>query len=136
MRKFSNWGNNRSQQNRRPMNRPLGKFDPRVDNSSEILASFTFRTVKASYGDDSERLLRKFKRVVEASGVLSEIKKREHFKSRSQKRREQKMKSIKNVRKRQAKLERMLDFDSKKANPRPYNQRPQYDDGQQMQSNS
>lgn len=127
MRKFNSWGNNRQHQHRGQMNGPLGKFDPRVDNSREILNSFTFRTVKADYGEDSERLLRRFKRVVEASGVMAELKKREHFKSSSQKRREQRLESMKNVRKRKAKLERMMDFDSKKVITRPHNQRRQQD---------
>jgi small subunit ribosomal protein S21 len=124
MRKFNNWESNRPYQNRRPpQHRPLGKFDPRVDNSQDLLNSFTFRTVKAEPGEDNERLIRRFKRVVEASGVLSEIKKREHFKSKSQKRRERHMKAIKNARKRQAKLEMMMDFDSKKVKFRPYTPR-------------
>jgi len=123
MRKFNNWNNNRSPQYRRTSFRPVGKFDPRIDNSEEILKSFTFRTVVADYGEDTERLLRRFKRVVEASGILSEIRKREHHKSCGQIRRERHLKSIKNVRKRQAKAERFADYDSKKPANRPYNQR-------------
>jgi small subunit ribosomal protein S21 len=124
MKKFNNWNSNRSQHNRRQQSyhRPSGKFDPRTDTSYELLDSFTFRTVKAEPGEDADRLIRRFKRVVEASGVLSEIKKREHFKSNGQKKRERQMKSIKNARKRKAKLDKM-DFDSKKINTRPNPQR-------------
>lgn len=123
MKKFSHWNTNRPQYNRRPPYRPVGKFDPRVDNSREIYNSFTFRTVRAEYGDDNERLLRRFKRVIESSGILSEIKKREHFKSAGQKRKERHIKAVKNARKRQAKMDRMADYDSKKVNTRPYTPR-------------
>jgi small subunit ribosomal protein S21 len=118
--RFNGVNNNRQYRGRPPF-RPVGKFDPRVDNSREIYNSFTFRTVKAEYGDDNERLLRRFKRVIESSGILSEIKKREYFKSAGQKRKERHIKAIKNAKKRQAKMERMVDYDSKKVNTRPYN---------------
>lgn len=126
MRKFNHWGNNRPQYNRKPLFRPLGKFDLRVDNSADIMASFTFRKVKAEPGEDNDRLVRRFKRVIEASGVLSEIKKREYFKSDGQKRRERHMKAVKNSKKRQAKMERMMDYDSKKVTVRPSQSRRPY----------
>jgi small subunit ribosomal protein S21 len=139
MRKFNSWNNNGNSRppNRRPAFRPLGKFDLRVDVSREILSSFTFRMVKAEPGEDNERLLRRFKRIVESTGILSELKKREYYKSPSEDRRERHMKAIKNSRKRQAKLERYADYDSKKVNTRPppqqqyrrpsYNQAPVQD---------
>lgn len=123
MKKFNNWNNNRQYRPKVPFRHPA-KFDPTVDTSRELMNSFTFRTVKAEYGEDNERLLRRFKRVVEASGVLSEIKKREHFKSNGQKRRERHMKAVKNARKRQAKMERWADYDSKKVPPKFNNRRP------------
>lgn len=119
MKRFNNWSNNRPPPRRSHFSRPPTKFDPRIDNSREILASFTFRTVRAEQGEDNERLMRRFKRVVEGAGVLAEIKRREAYKSPGEKRREREMKSIKNARKRQAKLDRMTDYDSKKINVRP-----------------
>ncbi len=116
MRKFNNW-NNRPYVKKAPYRPANTKFDLRVDNSREILASFTFRQVKAEPYEDNDRLLKRFKRVIEGSGLFSELKEREYFKSNGQKSRERLQKSLKNARKRQAKADR-IDYDSKKFVPR------------------
>lgn len=99
--------------------RVFEKFDPRVDNSEDIRKSFINRTVKAEYGEDPERLVRRFKRVVEASGVLSELKKRAFYKSPGQLAREAELKALKNIKKKKARAEKFQDYDSKRINPRP-----------------
>ncbi len=116
MRKFNNW-NNRPYIKKTPYRPSNTKFDLRVDHSSEVLASFTFRQVKAEPYEDNDRLLKRFKRLIEGSGLFSELKKREYFKSEGQKKRERMQKSLKNAKKAQAKASR-IDYDSKKFVPR------------------
>lgn len=51
-------------------------------------------------GEHVESLMKRFKRVVESSGVMRELKRREYYMSPSEKRRDKKAKALKRLRKR------------------------------------
>ena len=134
MRKFNRPNNNRQRfgdGNRRPrFTRPVREIpsDPSKVDTEQVLKSFTNLTVRAFANEDNDHLIKRFKRMVEGAGVLSEIKKREHYKSPGQKRRERQLKSIKNARKKKARQERFdSHYDDKKVSfrPRPQDQRNQ-----------
>lgn len=57
------------------------------------------RGVVLQDGESSEQLIRRFKKVVEASGVMRELKRREYYLSPSQKKREKKKRAMKKARK-------------------------------------
>lgn len=67
----------------------------KINTSQSLYDSFTGRAIKIYPGEDTERFLRRFKKVVEASGILGELKKREFYKSPGQLNREKKLKSRK-----------------------------------------
>jgi small subunit ribosomal protein S21 len=62
--------------------------------------SFTGRCVKKRENESTENLIRRFKRSVENAGVLREVKKREFYMTRSQKRRDKSKRALKRLRKR------------------------------------
>lgn len=65
------------------------------------------------FNESFESLFRRFKRVVEASGIMRELKKREFYVSDSEKKKEKQKKAAKRIRKRR-KFEEVIDFDAKK----------------------
>lgn len=77
-----------------------------ADNSASLLASFSGMKVEAFPNEHPEDLVRRFKRMVEKSGVLGELKKREYFISKGQKARLRKKEAIKNARIRRSEAER------------------------------
>lgn len=91
--------NNRKPAFRRPFQNPADLHPSKVDNSHALYASFDRRTVTARYHESNDQLVRRFKRVVENSGVMSELKRREYYETEGQKAR---LKAIK-ARKRAAK---------------------------------
>ena len=56
--------------------------------------------VKLRDGESQDRLLRRFRKVVIRSGVLSEVRKRRWFVSKSEQRRVEKKKAIRRIKKR------------------------------------
>lgn len=86
------------------ISRPIEK-DPAKVNVQALLDSFNHMTVKARPGENPEALLRRFKRLVENSGLLGELKKREAYKAPSAKRREKKEKAKKRFLKAKAKVD-------------------------------
>lgn len=58
------------------------------------------RAVALRPGESVDQLIKRFKRVVEASGVMREVKKREYYMSRSEKIRDKKKRALKRLRKR------------------------------------
>ncbi len=102
----SNYQQNRFQR------KPMAPTDP-YENSVWFLNTFNKRQVVRGFDDSNDSMLRKFKRIVEASGIIRELKKREFYQSKSQKKREKKKRALKRLRK-NAKLEELIDYDSKK----------------------
>lgn len=94
--KYSKHGHNRRGQ-KRGWN-PPSHLSP-YEQSVWLLNSFTGRMVKLRNNESVDNLLRRFKKKVEQAGVLKEIKKREHYLSPSQKRRDKHKKALKRLRK-------------------------------------
>lgn len=111
MRKFKNNNRYKGQHKNYKQDRPPRKSRPqvnpndlhpsKVDTSESLLNSFTHRTVKRRMSESNEALIKRFKSVVEKAGVLSEIKKREHYKSKGEKKREKILKARKRARKKE-----------------------------------
>lgn len=111
MRKFNKNKGPKYQKNKKFRGHKRDRQDPRanidynalhaskVDTSASLLASFTHRTVRPRHGESSEALIKRFKTVIEKSGVMSELKRREHHKSKGEKAREKAMKARKRARK-------------------------------------
>lgn len=72
------------------------------NNSEELMATFNGRCVVARPYESAESLLKRFKRSVESSGVLAELKKREYFRSESTKKKEKSARAQKKARKSRA----------------------------------
>lgn len=83
--------------------------DLRVDATADVLKTFEMRRVTRRPYEDNEQLMKRFKRVVENSGVIGELKKREFYQSPGQKRREKVMKAKKRARKKKAMMRRFED---------------------------
>lgn len=88
----------------RNFNKPIRKHksepefvtkDPAKVDMNALLASFTNKMVKRRPGEDNESLIKRFKRVMNESRVLSELKKREYHKSKGEKAREKSLKAKK-----------------------------------------
>jgi small subunit ribosomal protein S21 len=77
------------------------------EKSVWFLNSFTGKCVKKRENESTENMLRRFKRSVENSGILREMKRREYYMSKSQKRRDKMKRALKRLRKR-LKFEQML----------------------------
>ena len=102
MKKF-----NRPRQDRTQSNRPIEKDPAKVDHNG-VLASFTNMMVKARPGEGAEWLVKRFKRMVESSGLMGELKKREHFKAPALKKREKRAKATKRFLKNKAEADARL----------------------------
>lgn len=77
------------------------------EKSVWFLNTFSGRKVKRRENDTNDSLIRRFKKMVESAGILKEVKKREHYLSPSQKKREKKKRALKRLRKR-LKIEQAL----------------------------
>lgn len=88
---------------KRPFRNPADFHPSKCNNSVELLASFDKRTVVARYNESSDQLIRRFKRVVENSGIISELKRREFYQTKGQKLREKQRKAVARARKNAAK---------------------------------
>jgi small subunit ribosomal protein S21 len=75
-----------------------GKNNKRRRN--EVLGGTRGRFVTLRAGESTDQLIKRFKRVVESSGVLKELRQREYYLSPSQKIREKKKRALKRLRKR------------------------------------
>ena len=64
------------------------------------------RYVTPYEGESMEDLIKRFRRIVEASGVMRELKKREYYLSKSQKAREKKKRALKRLRRRDRAMRR------------------------------
>jgi len=64
------------------------------------------RYVTLRDGESAEQLIKRFKRIVESSGVIKELKSREYALSKSQKIRDKKKKALKRLRKKERAIER------------------------------
>ena len=82
--------------------------DPAKVDTNAVLASFDFMTAKLRSGEGSDQLIRRFKRMVEQSGLLGELRKREAYKGPAAKRREKKKKAKARFLKQRAKEEARL----------------------------
>lgn len=106
MRKYNQWnstGNRPFKSFKAPFN-PFtinpADYDPgKVNNSEALLASFTGNVVEARPGEDIESLMRRFKKVVESSGILAELKKREYYRGPSLKKKEKAIRAQKRAKK-------------------------------------
>lgn len=74
-------------------------LDP-YERSVWFLNTFNGGMVELRAGESSDSLIKRFKRVVENSGMMRELKKREFYLSKGQKRREKKKRALKKLRKR------------------------------------
>lgn len=97
-----------NQKSQRTNNKPDGKRYNKNNKRkrTEPRGGTKGRYVKARDGESTDQLIKRFKRVVEASGVMGELKKREYYLSPSQKIREKKKKALKRLRKRMRAMQR------------------------------
>jgi len=72
-------------------------------SSDRLLATFTGRKVLLRPGETSEQLIRRFKTVVEKSGLMKDIKRKDFHKSNGELRREKALKARKRIKKREKK---------------------------------
>lgn len=107
MKKFNNNGKRpyRPRYDRPSVPPRLVEKDPAKVDQKAVLASFDKMTVKLRPGEDVEQLIRRFKRMVENSGLLGELKKREAYKAPAAKKREKKAKATKRFLKNKAKMD-------------------------------
>ena len=99
---------------RRPQRPPkrytnFKNMDHRVDTTAELMKSFEMRKVVRKSYEDNDHLMKRFKRVVENSGVMSELKKREFYQSKGQKKRDKIVKAQKRARKKKALMQQFDD---------------------------
>lgn len=80
-------------------NAPKKDFKSRRFRRPERNNNIQGTVVHLREGESSESLIRRFKKIVELSGVMRELKKREHYLSPSQKRKEKRKKALKRARK-------------------------------------
>ena len=89
------------------------------ERSVWLYNSFTGRVVKARDNESVDNLLRRFKKSVESAGVMRELKRREYYLSKSQKRREKRKRALKRLRKRM-KIEQALAEQEEKRSARSH----------------
>ena len=90
---------------RQPAHSRFVEKDPAKVDVAAVLASFDKMTVKARPGEDAEQLIRRFKRMIENSGLLGELKKREHYVAPAEQKRQKKAKAAKRFLKNKAKAD-------------------------------
>jgi len=71
-----------------------------VSNKKFLNGGNVLAKVKLRDGESQDRLLRRFRKVVIRSGVLSEVRKRRWFVSKSEQRRIEKKKAVRRIKKR------------------------------------
>lgn len=113
MKKYRNFNSNQNFSNRRPRVWSPPPHMDIYDRSVWLMNSFTGRVVVKRDNETVDNMLRRFKRSVESSGVLRELKKREFYLSTSQKRREKKKRALKRLRKRLKIEAEMMNRDDK-----------------------
>lgn len=75
-------------------------FKPkRFNKRNDRQGGFQGTAVFLREGESSESLIRRFKKIVELSGVMKELKRREYYLSPSQKKKEKRKKALKRARK-------------------------------------
>lgn len=79
---------------------------PNKRRKNEVLGGTRGRCVALREGESVDQLIKRFKRVVESSGVLKELRQREYYLSKSQKAREKKKRALKRARKKMRMFER------------------------------
>jgi ribosomal protein S21 len=99
---FNRNTNNQNQGNRRP-ERKNSSLSP-YEESCIFFASMPGPMVKAMDGESNDQLIRRFKKVVEYSGLLHELKKREFYLSKSQKVKDKKRRALKKLKKRMKRI--------------------------------
>lgn len=75
------------------------EFRPRRFKKPERSGGFQGTAVYLREGESPESLIRRFKKIVELAGVMKELKRREHYLSPSQKKKEKRKKAAKRARK-------------------------------------
>lgn len=98
---------NREKGDEKRMNRDFKHKHRRPRRSS----AYVGRGVVLQEGESVEQLIRRFKKVVEASGVMRELKRREFYLSPAQKNREKKKRAAKKARKRNRFPDSLVDND-------------------------
>lgn len=106
-RKFYQRDDRKSRPPRRYVN--FKNLDHRIDTTADIMKTFDMRKVTRKSYEDNEHLLKRFKRVVENSGVMGELKKREFYQSKGQKKRDKIVKAQKRARKKKALMQQFDD---------------------------
>lgn len=76
------------------------------ERSVWFMNSFRGRSVKLREGESVDGLMRRFKKIVEQSGVMRELKRREYYLTKTQKKKEKHKKALKRLRK----LEKRMAF--------------------------
>lgn len=120
IRQNSQGSNGRSYgHNRRGFNKPYGRnigppsYLSSYEKSVWLMNSFKGRTVSLRDGESSDSLMRRFKKVVEQSGVMRELKRREFHLSKSQKKKEKHKRALKRMRKFEKKMYEFEDENTK-----------------------
>lgn len=99
--------------NKKPYRRPdrqptfprVVEKDPAKVDQAAVLNSFDFLVVKARPGEENDQLVKRFKRAIENSGLMGELKKREAYKAPAAKKRDKKAKATKRFLKNKAKVD-------------------------------
>lgn len=91
-----------SNNNDRPV-RKQSTLSP-YEESVILLDSMPGPKVKAMEGESNDQLIRRFRKVVEYSGLLHELKKREFYQSPSEKKKDKKRRAMKKLKKRQRRV--------------------------------
>jgi len=103
-REYSNSrGYNRSRNDGRPK-KPRDWTPPSYldsyGKSAWLMKTFNGRHVERREYDSNDSMIRRFKKVVEAAGILKELKRREYYLTPSQNKRDKKKRALKRLRKR------------------------------------
>lgn len=120
------------QRPRRPENERPNTSDP-MALSIWFMNTFSGNKVVRRDNESTDSMIRRFKKLVEQSGITKELKRREFYQTPSQKKREKKKKALKRLRKNQ-RINSLGDFDPKMLS-RTDDVRPSRDNSFRGQSN-
>lgn len=109
-----NFHNNNKNPNQRRIGPPPHMTG--YERSVWLMNSFKGRCVELRDGEGSEGLMRRFKRVMEQSGVMRELKSREYYLTKTQKKKEKSKKAQKRLRKLEKRMGEYQDEDIKPMN--------------------
>jgi len=98
VQKFNRGKRNETSSNNNSNRKSYNKNNKRKDRGPPRIKG---RHVAPYDGESTEHLIKRFRRVVESSGVMRELKKREYYLSKSQKKREKQKRALKRLRKRE-----------------------------------